>query len=125
MKDATYWAWDDNVKGYYIFLPDASHTAGTRVNSVPADLNKADALLFFPAAGNDGITGLNFAGSRGYYWSGSLNSSFPSYAYFLYFDSSNVLPQSNCVRYGGFTVRPVSEVSDSGLQDSGDVIELD
>ena len=51
MKDATYWAWDSTDKGYYVFSPDASHTAGTRVSSIPGGLSLNDALLVFPAAG--------------------------------------------------------------------------
>ena len=64
--------------------------------------------LFFPAAGYGSYTWLYIAGSRGYYWSSSRYSS-PNLAYYLYFFSGNVNPQTNDTRYGGFSVRPVSD----------------
>ena len=108
LKDATYWAWDGTDKGYYVFPPDGSHAAGTRVNSIPEGLNKGNALLFFPAAGYGNGTSLNCAGSDGTYWSSSLYSS-PNNAYYLYFYSSNVYPQNCSSRYYGRSVRPVSD----------------
>ena len=107
LKDATYWAWDGTDKGYYVFAPDGSHAAGTRVSST-AGLDKGSALLFFPAAGYGDGTSLSSVGSSGRYWSGSLSTGGPSYAYDLYFISSNVYPQYYRYRYYGFSVRPVS-----------------
>lgn len=109
LYNATYWAWDATDKGYYVFKADATHTAGTRANSVPGDLNKADALLFFPAAGDGLNASLSSAGSGSSYWWSSLNLSDPSYAYSLLFSSSYVIPQSNYRRYYGLPVRPLSD----------------
>jgi len=66
-----------------------------------------DPHLFLPAAGYRNGTSLSFAGSLGLYWSSSLNSSNPSYAYLMRFNSGNVSPQYSDIRYLGFTVRPV------------------
>ena len=62
--------------------------------------------IFLPAAGyyNDG--NLNVAGSYGGYWSSSLNTDYPSNAYYLYFHSSDVRIRSSH-RYYGRSVRPV------------------
>ena len=65
--------------------------------------------LFFPAAGYGSSTSLITAGSNGFFWSSSLYSLLPDYAYRLYFGSSYVGPQIEIIRYYGFTVRPVSD----------------
>ena len=65
--------------------------------------------LFFPAAGSGNGTSLNYPGSRGNYWSSSLNTSSTNYAYYLLFNSSGVYPQNNNFRYNGRSVRPVSD----------------
>ena len=67
--------------------------------------------LFFPAAGSGLGAGLNFAGSGGYYWSSSLNSGNPDFAYYLGFGSGEVLPQGYNYRCRGFSVRPVKDAA--------------
>ena len=54
--------------------------------------------IFLPAAG--------YAGSYGYYWSGSLNTDNPNCACYLIFYSGSV-SVSSCYRSYGHTVRPV------------------
>ena len=49
---------------------------------------------------------LNFAGYRGYYWSGRALSS--SSAYYLCFYSSSVYPSNDNYRYVGYSVRCVA-----------------
>jgi hypothetical protein len=49
---------------------------------------------------------LNGAGSGGYYWSSSLSTDRPNYAYYVYFSSGGV-DWNGYNRYYGFTVRPV------------------
>ena len=61
--------------------------------------------IFLPAAGYYNGTSLSSRGSLGLYWSASFSSS--SNAYYLYFNSSNVLPQYGSRRYYGFSVRAV------------------
>ena len=110
MKAATYWAWSGTDQGYYVFWPGqgTNGTAGAKAAIAGTD-NKADALLFFPAAGNGNGTSILLAGSRGYYWSSSLSTGDTDDAYTLHFYSDYVNPQFNLFRYFGFSVRPVSD----------------
>ncbi len=62
--------------------------------------------IFLPAAGYRDGSSLDYYGSRGYYWSSLLDTSYPSYAYYLYFDSSGY-SWSNSGRYYGRSVRAV------------------
>lgn len=61
--------------------------------------------LFLPAAGNYNGTSLDARGSDGDYWSSTYSTS--QTARNLGFNSSNVGPQNNGIRYYGFTVRAV------------------
>ena len=73
-------------------------TGGTAMRSAP---------LFFVRSGYVYPTRyLSNAGSLGYYWSSVATSS--SYAYSLYFNSSNVSPSSDTYRYRGQSVRCVA-----------------
>ncbi|MBQ5681401.1 MAG: Ig-like domain-containing protein [Bacteroidaceae bacterium] len=63
--------------------------------------------IFLPAAGFRYDTSLSRAGSFGYYWSRSLNTSYISRAYYLYFDSSYYIYTRDDLRYLGLSVRPV------------------
>ena len=63
--------------------------------------------IFLPAAGYRNGTSLYFAGSDSLYWSSSLFTDSPDYAYSMDFDSGGVNPQSDNRRFFGFTVRPV------------------
>lgn len=64
--------------------------------------------LFLPAAGLRGGSSFGNAGSSGYYWSSSLSELFSDSARCVGFDSEGVRRSGN-KRYGGFSVRPVSE----------------
>lgn len=85
------WTWDSTKKGYTV----TSKVSGYEGNSI-----------FLPAAGFRGNGSLSNAGSSGYYWSSSLNTDYPIYACFVYFNSSYFI-RSNNGRYYGFSVRPV------------------
>ena len=61
--------------------------------------------VFLPAAGG-GSNSFSHAGSRGYYWSRTLDESNPSYAFFLSFNSSGI-STSGFNRCVGRSVRPV------------------
>ncbi len=65
--------------------------------------------IFLPASGYRRGSNLSNQGSHGYYWSSTLNSSYRSSAYYLYFDSSNHFVNDINYRYNGFPVRPVAE----------------
>ncbi len=62
--------------------------------------------IFLPAAGYRGDSDLDLAGSYGSYWSSSLYSDDPDYAYDLYFYEGHRYA-SGYNRYYGCTVRPV------------------
>lgn len=62
--------------------------------------------IFLPAAGYMGNSSLITAGSNGYYWSSSLNTSNPNCAYGVYFSSSYV-GRDYSSRVFGRSVRPV------------------
>lgn len=64
--------------------------------------------IFLPAAGYYYDSSLRNAGSYGLYWSSSLSTSYPSDAYYLYFNSSYVSMRSYYRDYGQ-SVRPVCQ----------------
>ena len=64
--------------------------------------------IFLPAAGCMYEGTLNDAGSYGNYWSSSLYTDSPYYAYYVYFNSDLVY-WSNYNRYLGLSVRPVCQ----------------
>lgn len=61
--------------------------------------------IFFPAAGDYYNTSIGNRGTLGGYWSSSVSTS-PKASY-LYFNSSNVIPQGSSDRYFGRSVRAV------------------
>ena len=63
-------------------------------------------FIFLPATGCRNGTSLNNAGSDGNYWSSSLYSSGPDFAFNVYFYSRYVL-RNGTLRYYGQSVRPV------------------
>ncbi|MBQ9474719.1 MAG: hypothetical protein IJU69_00480, partial [Bacteroidales bacterium] len=65
--------------------------------------------IFLPAAGRRDGTSLYLAGSYGYYWSSSLNTGRPYFAWRVSFPSYEVYRLSSGRRWYGFSVRPVSE----------------
>ena len=91
LRNKCTWTWttQNNVKGYKVKGPNGNS-------------------IFLPAAGSRYYGGLYRAGSNGYYWSSSLNTSYSSNAYYLYFGSSNVHWDGNN-RYYGQSVRPVCQ----------------
>ena len=83
------WVWTtlNGVNGYKVIGPNGNS-------------------IFLPAAGYMNGGTLYSAGSYGYYWSSSLGTDSPSYAYRVYFNSGFVDWFSND-RYYGPSVRPV------------------
>ena len=61
--------------------------------------------IFFPASGYYNGTTLDSRGSIGLYWSSSYLSA--TRAYYLLFNSSNVIPANSSIRRYGFTARAV------------------
>ena len=64
--------------------------------------------IFLPAAGSRNGASLYDAGSRGFYWSSSLDTDYPYRAWRVYFSSGGV-SRSGSGRCYGFSVRSVSE----------------
>ena len=65
--------------------------------------------IFLPAAGFGDGTDLYNAGVRGYYWSSSLDTDYPLNAFYLDFYDGGILADDYDCRYGGYSVRPLSE----------------
>ena len=80
--------WDSTNKGY---------TFGTSPNTI-----------FLPAAGYGDGTGLSSVGDNGYYWSSSLDTGTPNYAYCLRFYDGYATPNYS-LRCVGRSVRALSE----------------
>jgi len=68
-----------------------------------------DKSIFLPATGRRGVKGLDYVGSDGFYWSSSLNTTWPYYASRCTFNSGSVGPWGYHDRSFGNTVRPVTE----------------
>ena len=110
LKNATYWAFDNTEKRYYVFSPDASHLAGKHALSFPADLSKTDALFSFSTSGGYG-SGVDLKRTdRSRYWSSNLMSTHDDYSYGLGIDEwGNPTIGGTYNRYLGLRVRPLSD----------------
>ena len=88
------WTWttENGVNGYKV-------TSKSNGNSIflPAAGYRYDSLLYNAVIGT------------GFYWSSSLNTDYPSRAWYVDFHSSYVVRNSYFDRYYGFTVRPVCQ----------------
>ena len=100
LRENCTWTWTNNYNG--------TGVAGRIVTSnMPGYTNKS---IFLPAAGYRQDTYYNYAGSRGYYWSSSLGSSFdPWTAWAVYFNYGTVERIDDYDRPFGFSVRPVTK----------------
>lgn len=83
-------------------------TTQNGVNGYKVTSKKNGNSIFLPAAGCRYDSSLDYAGSRGYYWSSSLCTDYPLNAWSVYFNSDNVYGDSYSRRYG-FSVRPVCQ----------------
>ena len=92
LRDNCDWTWTDNYNG--------TGVAGCTVTG------KNGNSIFLPAAGFRYCGNLNYAGSYGFYWSSSLITDDPSYAWDVYFLSVGVGRGSDG-RCLGQSVRPV------------------
>jgi len=110
MRTVTYWAWDANDKGYYVFKPGVgtNGSADAKGNIAGTD-DKTKALLFFPAVGNGYETNFYNSGNAGWYWASTTLNSNSEKAYRLYFGPELVTLAEQTERYCGFSVRPISD----------------
>lgn len=125
LYSATYWAFDTDNYGCYVFEPDAKHPAGTIAVGLDG-LNKQDALLYFPATGWALSTAVSNTGFMIKQWT---NHYYPNYdgtknvitSFQIIWDQDNdsikkyYVPTDKIVfasKYGwwlGYNIRPVSE----------------
>ena len=87
---------------------NSSSAWGTKCTTAGWTALETAGCVFLPAAGGRDGTSVNDVGSYGKYWSSSAYSA--TYAYRLFFFSNNVDPQSNALRYNGYSVRLVQEL---------------
>ena len=92
------WAWtssynNSNVAGYVVYKAKTSSDKGKKIYSSgtpSASYSLSDAHIFLPAAGYRDHGDLYDAGSYGFYWSSSLSTGNPRYAWNVYFRSGYV-----------------------------------
>ena len=89
LREQCKWRWTthNGVQGYKVVGPNGNS-------------------IFLPAAGRMDEGTLYYAGSYGYYWSSSLSTGSPRYAYYVSFNSGGV---DYWWRYVGRSVRPVCQ----------------
>ncbi len=104
-------AWRMPTEEQYDELINSSYTTveWTQENNVygcKITSNTNGKYIFLPAAGVRSYSMLGYAGSKGYYWSNTLGSDYPSDSYYLNFDSSGCRTDGSN-RFEGRSVRPV------------------
>ena len=92
------------------YLGDGSNHAGKIItrNNVSGTDPCAGNSIFLPAAGYRNGTFFGNTEENGYYWSSSLNSDSPDYAWFMSFSYSAIY-RTSYYRYYGRSLRPVTE----------------
>ena len=107
LREQCTWTWitQNGVNGYKVVGPNGNS-------------------IFLPAAGFMNESGFNSAASDGDYWSSSLNTSDPNHAYYVNFNSSNVIRYDCFNRYTGRSVRPVCVKEQEQIQ-SYEFVEKD
>ena len=96
LREQCTWTWttQNGVSGYKVTSKKSGYT------------NKS---IFLPAAGYHGGSSLNLAGSYGDYWSSSLRTVYPDYAWYVEFCSGYTLGDIKYFRSYGLSVRPVCQ----------------
>lgn len=116
---ATYWAWDEYDKGFYVYEPVSDQDAGKidfeKVNS--ALYNRSNALLFFPSAGYGAENKLssNFQQHYAYYLTSTVDIYDRFMAMAVDYWNREINPW-HCIGgwwYFGYPVRPISDFENS------------
>ena len=111
-----YWLWTDDYNGTgvagFIVYKSADKTQDKQLTKGSDHTYSiaTDTHIFLPAAGNRNDASLDNAGSKGLFWSASLDTSNPHCARYCYFTDSgrrSVNPVNANQRYVGLSVRPV------------------
>ena len=116
-----YWEWTKDyngsgVAGFIVYKAKAEADKGViyKDETPSSSYSLGDAHIFLPAAG-DGFSGdLDDAGSYGYYWSSSLFSDCPDFAWCVKFNSDYVYGRGDLRCYGQ-SVRAVCPASESPM----------
>ena len=109
MRQKTYWAWDSNDMGCYVFMPgQGTDGSAGGLGQIAGTDDKSKAVLFFPAAG-DGYQRQGPDGNMAYYWSSSLDPSNTRRAHSVFFYQYDVVLTRYSTRDYGLSVRPVSD----------------
>jgi uncharacterized protein (TIGR02145 family) len=101
----TYAEWTELFDNCTRTWTDDYNGTGVKGRIFTSDINGNS--IFLPAAGARIDDDLNLAGTRGIYWSSSLETFDPDYAYGISIDSDNVNKEGIGKRCSGFAVRPV------------------
>ena len=130
---ATYWAWDDSDKGFYVYEPISDQDAGKidfeKVRSTLYD-KYSNALLFFPSNGYGYGTGLShFQQEYAYYLTSTVSNYYRFIVINLDYWNREKTPwhimDSPKPWSCGFPVRPISDLDNSGSVDPAEkVIEV-
>ena len=107
LRDQCYWVWTDNynnsnVKGYIVYKAKTSSDKGVKIyedETPSSSYSLSDAHIFLPAAGYCLYGDLRYAGSCGIYWSSSLSTDYPYYAWHGGFSSGSVGDSYDCRFY--------------------------
>ncbi len=114
LRNECYWVWTEsyngsNVKGYIVYKAKTSSDKGKKIykdGTPSSSYFLSDAHIFLPAAGSRHDGDLRDAGSWGYYWSSSLSTDCPFYAWDVNFLSGYV-SHNRSYRCFGYSVRAV------------------
>ena len=114
LRSQCYWVWTEsynnsNVKGYIVYKAKTSSDKGKKIykdGTPSSSYFLSDAHIFLPAAGSRHDGDLYNAGSWGYYWSSSLSTDCPFYAWNVNFLSGYV-GHNRSYRCFGLSVRAV------------------
>lgn len=108
LRNECYWVWTENyngsnVKGYIVYKAKGEADEGKyeyKGKTPSSSYSLSDAHIFLPVAGYRYGGVLNYAGSRGYYWSSSLSTDFPNNAWYVDFGSGYVYDYGGNRSYG-------------------------
>ena len=116
LRATTYWEWNDTDKGFYVYAPASGDEGGLngkksdKTTNVTGSYDTADALLFFPAAGQAQDTEFYNTGKFGCYLSSTLYTfDGVDNAHTLVFINGTSIMLTCGSRCYGFSIRPVSD----------------
>jgi hypothetical protein len=101
---------NSNVKGYIVYKAKTSSDKGKYVykgETPSSSYSLSDAHIFLPDAGYRNNGDLYISGSSGGYWSSSLGTDDPHYAWYVFFYSDGVYDELDDYRGLGQSVRAV------------------